>query len=71
MADLAEYLKKKNAHIGGIGIQSHLKLLPMDEEVLEVNYINYYIPVIAPTIITIKKISNLEYKIIQVKMIDE
>ncbi|KAK2166537.1 hypothetical protein LSH36_38g07004 [Paralvinella palmiformis] len=35
MADLAEYLKKKNAHIGGIGIQSHLKILPMDEEVLE------------------------------------
>ncbi|KAK2166534.1 hypothetical protein LSH36_38g06015 [Paralvinella palmiformis] len=35
MANVAEYLKNKNAHIGGIGIQSHLKVLPMDEEVLE------------------------------------
>jgi len=37
MADVAEYLKNKNAHIGGIGIESHLKVLPMDEEVLEVS----------------------------------
>ena len=36
MANLAEYLKNKNAHIGGIGVQSHLKKLPMDEEALEV-----------------------------------
>ncbi|KAK2166536.1 hypothetical protein LSH36_38g06048 [Paralvinella palmiformis] len=35
MANVAEYLKNKNAHIGGIGIQSHLKVLPMDEEVSE------------------------------------
>jgi len=35
ISDLGEFLQKKNAHVGGIGIQSHLRELPIDPEVLE------------------------------------
>ena len=38
MANLAEELKNKNVPVGGIGVQSHLKVFPMYEEALEVSH---------------------------------